>query len=225
MPVSATGHAILLMLALVIAPHRLLTPAERVMTVQIVTVDSLPPAPAPSKRADSAPVAAPLSVRATAAPAVTAEKPRPAHVATAQRASRPGQRVEASDFFAAGILDDPSNADLRRSFSQLAGSEQLIQMCNIEALEQLGRDPSLQTGPAPDVVVGYAFGDLEVSGTRLVADGGAYRRQGAWYRVRLTCTANAQLTAITAFDYTLGESIPESEWEEHALNADDDAFD
>jgi len=129
--------------------------------------------------------------------------------------------VRATDFYAARILADPANAEVRRNFGQLASSEQLVQLCNIEALEQLGR---AQAGTKPDAVVGYAFGDLEVEGDTLVADGGAYRRQGKWFKLRFDCTARPDMTSVAAFDYALGGAIPRSQWEEHFLNADDEGL-
>ncbi|MGV8853457.1 MAG: DUF930 domain-containing protein [Devosia sp.] len=223
--VSVLTHAIVLvLLALVAVPHALQAPLERVMAVDIVSPDQLATLQRPRP---AVPQPVPPPILATAAPERL--QPRVPDVASAPALApanpTKGQKVKASRFYASGILSDPANADLRRNFKTLATSEQLVQLCNIEAVEQLGRDGVGQPGPAPDVVVGYAFGDLAVSGTTLVADGGAYRQGGAWYRLRFECTSNADMSVIAAFSYTLGDSVPKSAWEEHSLNVDDEGLD
>ena len=226
-PVSASVlvHALLLaLLALSVVPRALPAPPERVMVVDIVSPDQLAALRPPiAKPAVTEPELLPdLS---TQSPDRLRAEPPPAIPERVAAVPAKGQQVRASDFYAAGILSDPANSELRRSFNSLASSEQLIQLCNIEALEQIGRDGAGQDGAAPDVVVGYAFGDLEVQGTTLRAEGGAYRQKGAWFRLRFECTSNADITAVASFDYTLGDSVPRSEWEEHYLTADDDWLD
>ena len=212
-PVSLVAHCLaLVVLALLGRPRPLNPPMTRV-----IAVDLLPSRPlaVPSV---PAPAAAPSSPGRRLAPVVPA-----ASVAAAQArpVSRDGDVVHATDLRAAAILADPANAQLRHNFEALAGSEQVIQLCNIEALEQIRPDDA---GPIPDAVVGYAFADMAVDGLVLTAEGGAYRRRQAWFRVRYRCTVAADMTAVTGFDYALGEPIPPGEWEEHFLNADDEGL-
>lgn len=130
--------------------------------------------------------------------------------------------TQASRFYASGILGDPANRELQGNFSLLAGSEQLIQLCNIEALEQLRGEPG---AAEPDALVGYAFDDMTVANGQLEAKGGAFRRGGQWYHVHYRCTVAADLRSVGAFEYEVGALVPQSEWEEHFLNGNDEGLD
>lgn len=208
---SLLAHGLLLGLALRLSlPHALAPPV-----LHVVNVDLVPPA-APSPAQPNAPV--PMAEPATPQLAPPADPPTP----TTDAAGGAASAQQAVSFYAAGILADPANAALRRVFGTLGSDEQLIQLCNMEALEQLGR----RLGPPrPDTVVGYAFGDMDVSGSHLVAQGGAYRRQRLWYRLQYDCTAAPDRGAVTAFAFTPGPAVPQSAWDEHFLNADDEGLD
>lgn len=209
--VSLLVHGLVLAgVAVLAVPRALVPPLEQVISVDMVPAAQLvrPQAPLPL-----APV--PAAILAGLAAASPALEP-PAAIAASG-----GQRVQATDFYAASILADPANAGLRRSFGSLAGSEQAIQLCNMEALEQIALG---ETGPAPDTMVGYAFDEITVDGLVVTANGGAFRRQGQWFRVQFSCTVASDMAAVTAFDYQAGARVPESEWEEHFLNDTDDGL-
>ena len=215
---SLAVHAIaLVVLVLLAAPRVLKAPATPVMAVDIVSPEQYArlQMPLPAAPESIAVAAEPSTAAAPSAAAPQAQRSVPPTIAPA------GQMIHATAFYAASILADPANAEVHRNFGELASSEQLIQLCNIEALEQLGRGLA---GIKPDAVVGYAFGDLEVDGDTLVADGGAYRRQGQWFKLRFECAARPDMSGIAAFDYVLGEAIPQSQWEGHFLNADDEGL-
>lgn len=127
--------------------------------------------------------------------------------------------IAATRFYAASILSDPANREVRENFPLLAGQEQVVQLCNIEALEQL-RDAKL--GETPDALVGYAFDSIDVSGLELVANGGAFRSQGQWRHIRYRCAVASDIRSVAAFEYAVGELVPESEWDAHFLNGTDE---
>jgi len=127
--------------------------------------------------------------------------------------------VAATDFFAAGILENPENVEVRRNFPLLADREQIIQLCNMEALEQL-RHAGIADNP--DALVGYAFDGIAVEGLSLEAEGGAFRAAGQWRRIAYRCEVAADMGSVVGFQYALGDTVPESQWEEHFLNSDDD---
>jgi len=216
-PVSVGLHGLLLLLAvLLMAPRALPVPPERPIAVELISSEAMQPEPAaPLPLTVPAPSPEPAAIPLVAATSPVTE-PAPAPVA-----GTPGMK-QASQFYASGILADPANAELRDNFPLLAGSEQLIQLCNIEALEQLRDEPG--TGE-PDALVGYAFGDMQVTGGRLEAEFGAFRRDGQWYHLRYRCTVGSDLRSVSAFEYQVGALVPPSEWEEHFLNGDDEGFD
>lgn len=130
--------------------------------------------------------------------------------------------VAATEFFAAGILNDPSHREVQQNFPPLASREQVIQLCNIEALEQLRTHGVADN---PDALVGYAFEGIAVTGLSLEANGGAYRAAGQWHRIRYRCAVTPDIRSVSEFAYAVGALVPESEWEAHFLNSDDDWLD
>ncbi len=73
---------------------------------------------------------------------------------------------------------------IRRSLTGFADSERMIQICNIEALEQIRRAaPDYD----PDTLVAYAMSDLLSSGLTLTATGGRLPQPAAlvWNCVQL----------------------------------------
>lgn len=94
----------------------------------------------------------------------------------------------------------------------------MVQLCNIEALEQI---KAAKPEFAPDTLVAYAFGDMNVAGGILTAPGAAFRSRRRWWNVSLRCAVAPDYTAVTAFEFTLGDEIPKDEWEEHYLTAEE----
>ncbi len=126
--------------------------------------------------------------------------------------------LTATSLYSGDLLQRPEMQRVRRGLRSFADSERLIQICNVEALEQIRRAvPDTE----PDTMVAYAMADLISTGLTLTARGGAYRSRRKWYGVSFTCTAAAGYEAVAAFQFKLGDAIPESEWEQHALNAED----
>ncbi|MBU1307708.1 MAG: DUF930 domain-containing protein [Alphaproteobacteria bacterium] len=197
----------LALLTVLVAPSRLDPPIVRSIAVDLVS--SVPEALPPRREREPAPDPLPSTA---ADPAAISPPPLP----------HEDQMIHASTFYAAGILADPANTEVRRNFGLLAGSEQLIQLCNMEALEQIRL---ADTDAAPDAVVGYAFDDLGVDGLTLTANGGAVRVAGQWFRVRYSCVAAADVRGTVAFEYAIGNAIPQDEWEAHNLNGDDEGLD
>lgn len=153
------------------------------------------------------------------APEVVAAAPVPTAPAPPELPSAEAGMVAATEFYAADILNDPTHREVQQNFPLLADREQVIQLCNIEALEQLRIDKVAEN---PDALVGYAFEGIGVSGLSLEANGGAFRAAGQWYRIRYRCDVAPDIRSVSAFAYAVGALVPESQWEAHFLNSDDD---
>lgn len=210
---SLLAHGLLLAAVLWLSvPKPLPVPPSGAIVVDLIPETEAPPAPADQVEVLSAP-----SVEREPIAASPVEEREPQQASTAP--PQADGMVSATQFFAAAILNDPANSEVRENFPLLASQEQIIQICNIEALEQL-REAGLSH--APDALVGYAFDSIDVTGLDLVATGGAFRSNGEWYRIRYHCAVAADIRSVAAFEYALGQLVPESEWEAHFLNGTDD---
>ncbi|WP_165790949.1 DUF930 domain-containing protein [Pleomorphomonas carboxyditropha] len=111
-------------------------------------------------------------------------------------------------------MDDPRNQETKQRLATLSNDERLIQLCNIEAIEQLRR---WKAGFVPDHVVAYATADPSLTDTSLIATGAAVYAGGKWYRLAFSCNATSDLGRVATFTFTLGRPIPRQEWERDGL--------
>ncbi|GAA2843539.1 uncharacterized protein DUF930 [Aminobacter aminovorans] len=196
-PVSVALHALLLaVIVLLPRPQPFRVPADEAVPVELVTPT---PEPVQLQRQPEAPVT-PL------APATTVT-PRP----EAPAAQRPAM-VTAHSFYAAKLLADPRSRRARQALATFAPDERTIQLCNIEAMEQIHR---WRAELRPDLVVPYATSNLRIDGGSIHAEGGAFRASGRWYGVTFSCDV-AEGT-VSAFAFSVGEAIPEARWAEYNL--------
>ena len=198
---SAVAHALLIALLPLLALSSSIAPPAppRPVEVELISAADLEPPPAPPE----APVLAAPQAAPEAEPAEVAPPP-------------PGGPIEATKFFAGRILAE--DRKIAEALPTLGADERVIQLCNIEALEQIrAAKPEF----APDTLVAYAFGDMNVAGGVLTAPGGAFRSRRKWWNVSLKCAVAADYSAVTAFEFTLGDEIPEAEWDAHSLSAED----
>ncbi|OCW57236.1 hypothetical protein AWJ14_13050 [Hoeflea olei] len=237
---SAALHLAVLGAALwLIAPPSLpVTAPDRGIPVAIVTLPpptpdatAVPPAPPgtgaplagdPARDTTTAPAAgdeahapAPLPV-----PAETGEDSQDsaAKAPAVPQPPEPAPRIKADKLYSAGILADPRSREALKELSRLVPEDRIIQLCNVEAMEQVHvHRPELH----PDLLIAYAMGDADLEGLTLRAEGGAIRSDRHWFRIGFSCEVSPDLTAVRAFDFALGDPIPESEWEAHFLTADD----
>jgi hypothetical protein len=210
---ASLGLHLLFVLALLVASplRHYVAPPPAAVSVEIVSPEEVAhlatPAPpvlhstAPAEPAAPAPAASAAAVPPSAAPAPSGEVTH-----------------RATTFYAKGILDQPGMARLRKSFGTLASSEKLVQLCNIEGLEQIRRAAPQY---APDTLVPYAMSGMDATALGLTAAGAAFRSRRKWYGVSFQCDVAADYSAVTAFSFTLGAPIPEDQWDEHFLNAED----
>ncbi|MBB6464369.1 hypothetical protein HNQ96_000216 [Aminobacter lissarensis] len=204
-PASLALHALLLA-AIVLSPRPqpFKLPAEEVVPIELV--EPRPePADIPLPRQPDAPAAALAPAHSTAV------MPRP----EAPAAQRPAM-VEAHSFYAAKLLADPRSRRARAALATFAPSERTIQLCNIEAMEQIRR---WKAELRPDLVVPYATSNLRIDSNSIQADGAAFRSAQRWYGVKFTCAVTDG--AVTAFTFSVGETIPETKWAEYNLVAGD----
>ncbi|WP_170976594.1 DUF930 domain-containing protein [Rhizobium sp. FKL33] len=147
-----------------------------------------------------------------AKPLPTAEPPHPR-----QNLSNAFRRAQ--DLFASAALADPRNAQAREALRTLAADERRIQLCNLEAMEQLRRASHVSA----DMVAPYAFQDLAIRADEIIADGAAVRAGRDWRRLRYRCAIGTAAEAPSDFVFALGDDIPKAQWSDHFLTADQPA--
>jgi len=152
---------------------------------------------------------------ALAAPAAASPSPSPSPTTPAAKAAL-GGTIRATQFFAGSVLAEPESAQVRAAMKTLDGSERLVQLCSIEAIEQIRRArPEFE----PDTVVAYAMADMVTRDGALIADGGAFRSRREWYEVHFSCLAAADYSAVERFEFSVGQFIPHELWDAHDLTA------
>ncbi|WP_417670844.1 DUF930 domain-containing protein [Roseibium sp.] len=122
-----------------------------------------------------------------------------------------------SRFYAAEVLNAPASTEARTSLKQATSDEQIVQVCNTEAMEQIAKE---EPGAPPDKVIAYARVEIVVQDGSLIANGAAVRRQGNWHELRYHCAVTPGSWAVLAFAYAIGKSIPRHLWDQLALPYD-----
>ncbi|MBY5352554.1 DUF930 domain-containing protein [Rhizobium leguminosarum] len=135
---------------------------------------------------------------------------------------KPAEFVEASQLFSDKVLADPRSRRAREALRGLAGSERNLQLCDLEALEQVRQ---AQPAMAPDALAPYAMAAEQVSGNNVEVKGGAFRSKRKWYNIQFKCELDAGSGKVVSFAFLVGDAIPQGEWQEHNLVADDGAAD
>lgn len=189
-------------------------PQEDAIPVEVLVPEQMDAPARPSAvGAQSAPPAAPRSTEPVR------EEPQPElNSPTRETAREPGAMIRATQFFSTSILADPRSRRALEGLRQLAAGERIVQLCNVEAMEQVHR---WKAEFQPDFLVAYATADTVLSGSVLRADGGALRSKGNWYNIKYRCEVSPDFVRVAAFEFAVGTEIPREEWEAHSLTADD----
>lgn len=185
----------------------LVPPPVRSIAVEIVTTAQF-----------SALVAATRPQPAPQAVAVPDVQPDAASTPVPDAAPSESGPVRATEFYSGNLLAEAASATLRRGLAGMDPRERLVQVCDIEAMEQIRRArPEFD----PDMVVAYAMEDTFIRDGALVAEGAAFRSRREWYGLGFTCKARADLTGIEAFEFSVGAFVPHEEWDAHYLTAEE----
>lgn len=193
---SLFGHALFLALLAIEAPRPMTATKQPLTAVDVIMV-APPESPPPTAEAAPSP------------PKIDSQPPTPR---VARRSG--GTGVTATEYYADAVLGHPRNKETRQRLAALGSDERLIQLCNIEAIEQLRH---WKAGFVPDHVVVYATADPSMTATSLKAPGAAVHAGGKWYRLSFNCAATAKLDRVASFDFRLGRPIPYAEWEQDNL--------
>ncbi|WP_416066742.1 DUF930 domain-containing protein [Rhizobium sp. ZK1] len=224
--VSLVLHLVIGLLLLAFLPdvEPVRSPPEDSIDVQVVTPSAIAtpiPSPAvrqpPDRRVDRENSAA--EEVAPAAPETASREIAPSLPALPKPViSGPPELTQAKALFSGKTLASPRSRKAREMLATLSGGERNLQLCNLEALEQVSRS---RPGSAPDLVAPYAMKPEKVRGASVEVEGGAFRSKGNWFNIRFHCEVDPTGKAVVAFAFAIGEAIPRDEWQEHNLIAED----
>ena len=227
LPVSLVLHLGIIVILLAFLPdvQPIRPPPEDSVDVEVVTPPVIaaplpPPAIQPSppgRLEDSANAAAGEAV--TAEPETASRETLPWLPAMPKPVTPgPPQLTQASELFSAKTLASPRSRKAREMLATLSGGERNLQLCNLEALEQINRS---RPGSKPDLVAPYAMKPEKVSGNLVEVEGGAFRTRRNWFNIRFHCEVDHAGKTVTAFAFAIGDAIPKEVWQEHNLVAED----
>ncbi len=161
--------------------------------------------------------------KATAKPLKSSEVPeaiprQPTFQPLMKEQDRSADMIEARHFLSTKVLNDPRSAKARKAMGELAPSERIVQLCNIEAMEQIHATNAILQ---PDFVVAYAMAEMKLGEYSLAAEGAAFRSKRRWYGITFRCTVSPDYQTVVSFAFKVGDAIPEAEWASHQLSVDD----
>lgn len=130
--------------------------------------------------------------------------------------------VRATTLLSKAALAAPGSKQARETLPALAGDERILQLCNLEAIEQV---QNWNTSFRPEVVVAYALRDVRIAERAVHATGAAFRSKRKWYRLEFNCNLSPDLIDVVSFEFRVGEVIPETDLEVYGLPASDQSLD
>lgn len=202
-PASIIAHG-LLVAALILSPAapRLSLPHEANVAVDILTPQQF------RAMAELAPTEPPAPI-----PPAEPVPPLPAPAAVPKVETG---IIVARTMLSEKTLADPRSRQARRELATFADSERIVQLCNLEAMDQV---QAWRDDFHPDRLVAYARSDAKMSGETIAADGAAFRSRGNWYDIRFECQVSPDHGKVVAFRFEVGNPVPRKEWDELGLPA------
>jgi type IV secretory pathway VirB10-like protein len=200
--------AIVVLLALLPVAAPLMLPKEEAVTVEVLSAEQLAAMSKPPVEEEQAKPAAEEPKPPVASPPIRPAQPAP----------QAGAMIRADNLLSARTLADPRSKRAREAFQQLAGGERIMQLCNLEALEQVHQ---WKREFQPDYLMAYAMAGAKLSEHSVEADGTAFRSKQHWYNIKFKCEVTPDLKTVAAFEFLVGDEIPRSLWASHDLLLDD----
>lgn len=143
---------------------------------------------------------------------------RPDAAATQDTEAPRDGMVKATRLYAAEVLRRPASRSVRMALGAMVPEDRMLQVCGFEGMEQLAHRPG---GRAARQLIAHALGEPRFRDHEVEADGGAFAAGGRWWRIAFRCRLSADLTAVEAFEFRVGEAIPRRDWAAHDLGSPD----
>ena len=100
------------------------------------------------------------------------------------------------------------------SLSKLDPQTRLEQVCDLAAVNQIGKKENLRK---PDRAKANVITAPKVRGDTIEGTGGAFRSGGKWYAFSFTCKGSPDHLKVLSFTYRVGALIPKAKWPEYGL--------
>lgn len=215
---STLLHIVLCVLVLLLfVPPKISSPREEEgVQVEFVTIPS-PPIPERQPelpRQLSLPERTEVVPEENAATPIVPQEPQP-HDETRTM-------VKPSRMLSEKVLADPRSRKARRELAALAPSDQIEQLCNLEAMAQVG---AWSKEFQPDRIIAYALANPNLTASAFSAEGAALHSKREWYRLRFKCELTPDHKKVADFEFLVGEPIPKQDWAEYSLPDDDGSLD
>lgn len=138
-------------------------------------------------------------------------KPQPEPKKAAAEPAKPKANETASPTPAKELFSQESLSSfrVRQSARKMSARDRIMQLCTIEALEQVRRQ---RPGSFPDLLVPFGRSGGRITEYALNASGGAFRSRGDWYNINFKCTIDNSRSKVVSFSFAVGGSVPRSEW-------------
>jgi hypothetical protein len=114
----------------------------------------------------------------------------------------------------AGLAAFANDANVDRVLKTLDPEARFEQICDLEALKQIGKDGKIYK---PERTIVSALSTPKVAAATMTGTGGAFKSKGQWFQFSFTCRTSPDHMSILAFSYQIGEPIPPEKWEPHGL--------
>jgi hypothetical protein len=128
--------------------------------------------------------------------------------------------IRPTRMLSAAALADPRSREARAFLPTLDDTERMIQLCDLEALEQVH---AWRKSLEPDRVVAYALSEPRIGNDAIDADGAAFRSDGVWFGLAFNCRLSPDHSTVTNFAFRVGAPVPRGEWEARNLPPDAEA--
>jgi Domain of Unknown Function (DUF930) len=205
--------------AVIPAPVAIITKADVAISVTLVAPALETPA-LPAKPEAAQGVALPMAEPVPVNPQTRANAPQ-AEVAPLPADIQPPM-IRPQTMLAAKSLNDRRSASARAAMKTLAPEEQLIQLCNVEAMEQVA---AWKPGLKPQQLVAYALADPEIDSNSVNAKGAAILTKNQWLKLEYECLAEPSSNRVVSFSFRLGDPIPQEDQVAHNLASPGSALD
>lgn len=121
---------------------------------------------------------------------------------------KPAKLKPTHQIYAKDTLADPR---IRQALGKLPKRDRMLQICGIEALEQVRHQ---RPNTFPDML---APSGGTVSGNSFSVRNGAFRSRARWYAIYFVCQLDDKAMQITQFSYAIGAEIPPAQWRAREL--------